>query len=170
MEASLNELELKVLHEISQIIGQALNLDEAMEAVLAILSDSLAMQRGTVTLKDPETGHLRICASHGLSPEEKQRGIYRLDEGVTGLIFRTAQPFVVPDVSKEPLFLNKTKSRRIDKGQISFIGVPIILKGSPMGVLSVDRLYGEDVAFEEISGFSASSPPSSSNLSVSTCK
>jgi Nif-specific regulatory protein len=149
MEANLNELELKVLYEISQIIGQALNLDQAMEAVLAILSDSLAMQRGTVTLKDPETGHLRICASHGLSPEEKQRGVYCLDEGVTGLIFRTAQPFVVPDVSREPLFLNKTGSRTIDKGRISFIGVPIILQGSPMGVLSVDRLYGEDISFEE---------------------
>ena len=149
MEANLNELELKVLHEISQIIGQALNLDQALQAVLAILSDSLAMQRGTVTLKDPETGHLRICASHGLSPEEKPPGIYRLDEGVTGLIFRTAQPFVVPDVSQEPLFLNKTKSRDIDKGQISCIGVPIILKGAPIGVLSVDRLYGEDIAFEE---------------------
>jgi Nif-specific regulatory protein len=75
MEANLNGLELKVLYEISKIIGQALNLDQAIQAVLAILSDSLAMQRGTVTLKDPETGHLRICASHGLSPEEKQRGI-----------------------------------------------------------------------------------------------
>ncbi len=149
METKLNELELKVLYEISKIIGQALDLDQAMEAVLAILSDSLAMQRGTVTLKDPETGHLRICASHGLSPEERQRGIYRLDEGVTGLIFRTAQPFVVPDVSQEPLFLNKTKSRNINKGQISFIGVPIILHGAPMGVLSVDRLYGEDISFEE---------------------
>ena len=149
METNLTELELKVLYEISKIMGQALNLDQAMEAVLAVLSDSLAMQRGTVTLKDPETGHLRICASHGLSLEEKQRGVYSLDEGVTGLIFRTAQPFVVPDVNKEPLFLNKTKSRKIDKGQISFIGVPIILHSAPIGVLSVDRLYGEDISFEE---------------------
>ncbi len=149
MDTNLTELELKVLYEISKFIGQALDLDQALQAVLAILSDSLAMQRGTVTLKDPETGHLRICASHGLTPEEMQRGVYRLDEGVTGLIFRTAQPFVVPDVSKEPLFLNKTKSRQIDKDQISFIGVPIVLHGSPIGVLSVDRLYGEDVSFEE---------------------
>jgi Nif-specific regulatory protein len=149
MEANLNELELKVLHEISQVIGQALNLDQALQAVLAILSDSLAMQRGTVTLKDPETGQLRICASHGLSLEEKQPGIYPLDEGVTGLIFRTAQPFVMPDVSQEPLFLNKTRPRDIDKGQISCMGGPIVLKGVPIGVLSVDRLYGEDIAFEE---------------------
>jgi Nif-specific regulatory protein len=149
MEANLTGLELKVLFEISKIMGQALNLDQAMEAVLACLSDSLTMQRGTVTLKDPETGNLRICASHGLSLEEKERGVYRLDEGVTGLIFRSAQPFVVPDVSKEPLFLNKTKSRQINKGQISFIGVPIILHGAPIGVLSVDRLYEEDISFEE---------------------
>lgn len=149
MEANLNELELKVLYEISKIIGQALNQDQALQAVLAILSDSLAMQRGTITLKDLETGSLRICASHGLSPEEKTIGIYRLNEGVTGLIFRTAQPFVMPDVSMEPLFLNTTKYRNIDKGQISFIGVPIIFKGAPQGVLSVDRLYGEDIAFEE---------------------
>jgi Nif-specific regulatory protein len=149
MEASLNELELKVLHEISKIIGQVLNLDQAMQAVLTILSDCLAMQRGVVTLKDQETGHLRICASHGLSPEEKQRGIYRLDEEVAGLIFRTAQPFVVLDVSQEPLFLHKTKSRSIDKGQVSGIGAPLILKGAPMGVLSVDRLHGENIALAE---------------------
>jgi Nif-specific regulatory protein len=149
MEVNLSELELKVLHEISQLIGQALSLDQALQAILAILSDSLAMQRGTVTLKDQETGHLRICASHGLSPEAKAREAYRLDEGVTGLIYRTAQPFVVPDVGQEPLFLNKTRSRDIDKGQLSLIGVPIILKGAPIGVLSVDRLYGEDIALEE---------------------
>jgi len=60
METDLNELELKVLLEISQIIGQALNLDQALQTVLAILSDSLGMQRGAITLKDQETA---ICAS-----------------------------------------------------------------------------------------------------------
>ena len=54
-----------------------------------------------------------------------------------------------PDISKEPLFLNKTGSRTIEKGQISFIGVPIILNGRASGVLSVDRLFDEDVSFEE---------------------
>ena len=149
MEANLNELELTVLHEISQIIGQALNLDQALQAVLAIWSDSLAMQRGTVTLKDLETGYLRICAAHGLSPEEKPRGICRLDESLIDLIFHTAQPFVIPDMSQEPLFLHNLKSPHLDKGQISCIGAPIIHKGAPIGILSVDRLYGEDIALEE---------------------
>ncbi|GKT10046.1 Nif-specific regulatory protein [Desulforhabdus sp. TSK] len=149
METKICELELKVLYEISRLIGQVLNLDQALETILGILSESLSMKRATVTLKDDETGHLIICASHGLSPTEKKRGVYRQDEGVTGLIFQTAEPFVVPDISREPLFLNKTRSRRIEKDRISFLGVPIKLQAAPIGVLSVDRLFGDEVSFEE---------------------
>ncbi len=115
MKTKIAELELKVLYDICEIIGQALNLEHALEKILAILSDSLSMKRATVTLKDPKAGALRIRASHGMSEEEKQRGVYRFDEGVTGLIFRTAKPFAVPDVKKEPLFLDKTGTRRIEK-------------------------------------------------------
>ena len=149
MNTRVNQLELKVLYDISRIIGQALNLDQTLEIILKILSEYLAMKRATITLKGEEEGVLSIRASHGLRPKEQKRGVYRLDEGITGRIFRTAEPFVVPDISKEPLFLNKTGSRKIDKGQISFIGVPILLNGRPVGVLSVDRLFGEDVSFEE---------------------
>jgi Nif-specific regulatory protein len=149
MDPKANELELKVLFDISQIIGQALDLDRTLEVVLAILSEYLSMNRATITLMDKEVGHLRIRGSHGLSPREKSRGVYHLDEGVTGLIYRTGEPVVVPDISQEPLFLNKTGARQIDKGTISFIGVPVLIKGKPVGVLSVDRLFDEDVSFEE---------------------
>jgi Nif-specific regulatory protein len=102
-----------------------------------------------VTLKDNETGKLMIRASHGLSETEKLRGVYRQDEGVTGHIFQSGQPLMVPDISKEPLFLDKTRSRRIEKGPISFIGVPISLHGKPIGVLNVDRLFGAEISPEE---------------------
>jgi len=149
MDAAVEKLELKVLYEISQMVGQALHLEQALQAILGVLSRSLAMERATVVLRDPGTGLLKIRAAHGLREEEISRGIYHPDEGITGLIFRSAKPFVVPDISREPLFLNKTGSRSIDKNQISFIGVPIILHGQTVGVLSVDRLFGHDVTFEE---------------------
>lgn len=149
MKATINTLELKVLYEISRVTGRALDLDHALNSVLRILSDSLEMKRGTVTLKDDESGNLIICASHGLSEVEEKRGVYRQDEGVTDLIFRTAEPFVVPDISQEPLFLNKTRSREIERERIAFLGVPILLHGLPVGVLSVDRLFGNEISFEE---------------------
>ncbi len=149
METNLRETELNVLYETCRVIGQALKLDQALETILGVLSASLAMKRATITLIDEETGYLIIRASHGLSQAERRRGIYRQDEGVTGLIFQTAQPYVVPDISKEPLFLNKTRSRPILKESITFLGVPILLYGKAIGVLHVDRLFGNEIPYEE---------------------
>jgi len=149
MDTPLSELKLKVLYEIGQIIGQALNLDQTLEKVLQILGVYLSMKKATITLKDAKTGHLRLRICHGLTDEEKSRGIYYLNERITSQIFRTGQPFVVPDVRKEPLFLNKTKSRPLGKREISFIAVPIMFQGMPFGVLIVDRLFGNEVSFKE---------------------
>ncbi|MFP5238191.1 MAG: sigma 54-interacting transcriptional regulator, partial [Acidobacteriota bacterium] len=146
---SVSQLELKVLYEISQIIGQALDLDQTLSDILRILSETLEMKRATITLLDEETNTLAISASHGLSPEEKRRGVYRLDEGVTGRIFQTGKPFVVPDITKEPLFLDKTQSRGMERGRIAFLGVPVTIKGQPGGVLTADRLFSDDVSYDE---------------------
>lgn len=149
MEKRIRETELNVIFETCRVIGQALKLDRALDTILAILSSSLAMKRATVTLEEEETGYLVIRASHGLTQAERKRGVYGKDEGITGLIFRTAKPYIVPDISKEPLFLNKTGSRQIQKEYISFLGVPILLHGKSIGVLSVDRLFGDEIPFEE---------------------
>ena len=149
MQLAVAQLELKALFEISRIIGQALDLDRSLERVLEVLSESMAMKRATLTLLDEETGVLGIRASHGLSPEERRRGVYRNAAGVTGRIFQTAEPFYVPDISKEPLFLNKTQARPRDKSGIAFVGVPILVQGLTVGVLTVDRLFGEEISFEE---------------------
>ena len=76
MDTRVSQLELKVLYDISQIIGQALNLDQTLEIILEILSEYLSMKRATITLKNGEEDTLSIRASHGLRPKEKRkRGI-----------------------------------------------------------------------------------------------
>jgi len=149
MERRIRETELNVIFETCRVIGQALKLDQALDTILAILSSSLFMKRATVTLKDEESGYLVIRASHGLTESERKRGVYRQDEGITGLIFRTARAYIVPDISIEPLFLNKTRSRHIQKESIAFLGVPILLHGKPIGVLNVDRLFEDEIPFNE---------------------
>ena len=142
---SLDALELEVLYAISEVISDVLELDRALRRVLRILSETLDMERATITLLDEESGRLVIRASHGLSPQEEQRGIYAIGEGVTGQVFATGEPCVVPDVRSEPLFLNRTGARAVAKEKLSFIAVPITLKRHPIGVLSVDKLFGKDV-------------------------
>lgn len=143
-------LETQALYQIAQLIESAIDLDKALSETLRILHDTLRMERATLVLRDETGTKLLIRASYGLADEEAKKGVYRMNEGIIGRIFQNREPFVVPDVHNEPLFLNRTGARkRLSKGEISFIGVPVILMEKPVGVLSVDRLFGPEISFEE---------------------
>ncbi len=143
-------IELHALYRITRLIGKAVELDSLLNSILEILSDTLNMERATIVIFDKATQKLAIKASCGLSEEEKLRGVYRPDEGIIGQIFRTRSPFIVPDITSEPLFLNRTGARQpVNRNKISFLGVPLLVHDIPEGVLTVDRLFGDDVSFEE---------------------
>jgi Nif-specific regulatory protein len=136
-------LELGAIYEISKILSSSLDLRVTLREVLGVLSSYLKMQRGMVSLVH-DSGDLHIVGASGLSTEEIQRGRYQLGEGITGRIMKSGSPMVVPDIAKEPLFLNRTGSRRLAEGQVvSFIGVPIKIGRETIGVLSVDREPGD---------------------------
>ena len=142
--------ELTVLYEISQLLVSTPDPKEALNRVLNILHSKMGMQRGTITLLDPETHELNIEAAHGLTGKERERGHYQIGEGITGKVVETGEPVIVPHVGKEPLFLNRTKARGdVQKDNISFICVPIRIGSFTYGALSADRLFSKEISFEE---------------------
>lgn len=146
----LETLKIRALSEICKLIGRAVHLDTTLSRVLKVLHDILHMERATLVLLDQNRQRLSIKASYGLSVEEEQRGIYGLSEGICGQIFQSGSPCVVPDVHSEPLFLNRTGARSgIRKESLSFLGVPVKVEEHPVGVLTVDHLFGPEVSFEE---------------------
>jgi len=150
----LEALKIQALSEICQLIGEAVHLDTALTKILQILHDILRMDRATLVLLEPYKQRLEIKASYGLTVEEEQRGVYGLSEGICGQIFQSGSPCIVPDINSEPLFLNRTGARTtINKEQLSFIGVPVLLAQKPVGVLTVDRLFGPEISFKEDVGF-----------------
>jgi len=147
---STQGLELLALHRITELIGSAVDLEVSLERILEVVNTTLKMERATLLLYDPASSSLVITASCGLSEAEELRGVYRPDEGVIGQIFRTRSPFVVPDIQSEPLFLNRTGARTgVSRDKVSFLGVPVMVKDQPEGVLTVDRIFGDEVSFEE---------------------
>ena len=143
--------ELSALYEINKALASSLDLRESAVQVLATLSTRLAMKRGTITLLDPASGELAIQVSHGLSQKEQARGRYRIGEGITGKVFETGKPIVVPDLRADPRFLNRTGARTASVGQqLSFLAVPIKVHGETLGVLGVDQLFpGDPGSFDE---------------------
>ncbi len=142
-------LELTVLYEISKLVSTTLDLNKVAASTLKLLSDSLKLNRGALTLLDEETGELSIRAAYGMTREEILRGKYKVGEGVTGKVVKTGMPMIVPRIGLEPLFLDRTGSRgRLNNEDISFISVPIRLSGKVVGSLSVDRIFSEKVSFD----------------------
>ena len=143
-------LELTTLYEVSKALNSSLDLEKIIRALFKILHEKMGMERGTLTLLDSRTGELIIEVAHGLGRQEIERGRYRIGEGITGKVVEAGEPIVVPNVGNEPLFLNRTRARGdIKRGNISFICVPIKLEQKTIGAFSVDRLFDENISFEE---------------------
>jgi Nif-specific regulatory protein len=138
--------EITYLYEIAKSLSETIDLKKSLYSVLEILSKSLGMRRGTITILNPLRDEIQIQVAHGLSRSAMQRGKYKPGEGITGRVIQQGKALVVPKISEEPLFLNRTASRRQTQEEISFICVPIKKGQQVVGALSVDLPY--DASFD----------------------
>jgi len=142
--------ELSLFLEISRILDQSLDLKQVIQPVLTAVADHLGMLRGMITLLNRKSGEIFIEAAYGLSPTERERGRYRLGEGITGKVTQSGQAMVIPRISEEPEFLNKTGARRGKQYQdISFICVPVKIGNETIGALSADREFSGESKLQE---------------------
>jgi Nif-specific regulatory protein len=134
------DVEVSTIYEISKILGSSLDLEKTVREVLNVLAIQMGIQRGMVSLVR-EDGDLHTIGAIGLSRDEFRRGVYHSGEGITGRIHRSGSPSIVPNIAKEPLFLNRTGAlEAVPEGvTAAFIGVPIKAGGESFGVLSILR-------------------------------
>jgi Nif-specific regulatory protein len=145
--AKIKSKRLAALLEVSQALGSTLDTRAAVEKVLEILDRELGMKRGAIALLEGE-GDLKIQYAYGLSDGERLRGRYKIDEGVTGKVVSSGRPIIVPQVSREPLFLYRTRKRSPDKEE-SFICVPIRERRKTIGALSITYPYKQNRNYED---------------------
>ena len=139
---SREDRELGLLTRMSEVLSTALEPQSFFKQTIEALANELGMVRGTLVLLDKTTNKLKISAAHGLSAAERARGEYAIGEGITGHVVETGAPEVIPDVSQDTRFLNRTATRRIDSANpIAFICVPIKVDTEVVGALSVDRPF-----------------------------
>ena len=134
--------EITCLYEITKAIHSTMDLTKVLYKVLDLLAENLGMNRGSITLLNPDTSEINIEVAHGISSMAKTKGRYKLGEGITGRVIESGRPMAVPHLDQEPLFLDRTGTRsRIDKSKISFICVPIKEGRRVIGALSADRIF-----------------------------
>jgi Nif-specific regulatory protein len=142
--------EVTLLYEITKTLNVTLDLKKSLYKVLDILASSTGMVRGTVTILNPVRNEIHIEVAHGLTKAAMQKGKYKPGEGITGRVIETGKALLVPKISEEPMFLNRTATRKAaGEKELSFMCVPVKKGGEVVGALSVDRPYDESYSLKD---------------------
>ena len=146
-----NELkELTLLFDISISLNKSKNIKDVLYQILEMMAKYIGMDRGTITLVKKGTSEINIEEAYGLSKEEKARGKYTVGEGIIGKVVKSGMSVYIPRISDEPQFMDKTKARKkINIEDVSFLCVPIKHDKEVIGTLSVDRVFNNNLSFEE---------------------
>jgi len=146
---------LQDLLELSQTLGATLNLRSALQRVLATLEESHGTLSGIVVLREGDTEALTVEAASG-SGAQAQRARYRVGEGIVGRVVQSGRPVIVPQVSREPLFLDRSGVfRRSGRAEMSYLCVPIRLEHRTVGALGVGLPYEAQRHYEQEARFLA---------------
>ena len=149
---------LSTLLEISQALSGTLNLKAGLHRVLEVLEKHHGLVSSAVMLLREDSKEILIEAASGVTADGL-RARYHVGEGITGRVVESGKPVVVPQASREPLFLGRaTPTRALDKHEISLISVPITVNRKTLGALAAvlrykkDRDYDREVRFLRVAG------------------
>jgi Nif-specific regulatory protein len=144
------KFELDALYRISQILTTGSRQRQMLAEVLDIMHEMLGLMRGTIMLLSPDGKELMTEVAHSLSETNRRAVRYRMGEGITGRVIQTAKPAIVPEVSKEPLFLDRLHKRKQQSHEeFSFFCVPIAIGTEVVGTLSADKVFDAGASLEE---------------------
>jgi Nif-specific regulatory protein len=139
---------LSLLFQISEVVGKSSDIEEAIILVMDELADMFGILQAFLTVLNRNSSKIVIEVAYGLTKEQKERGEYKIGEGIIGEVVRSGEPVIIPHISDEPRYLNKTKSTSKNKDEDSFICVPIRAKNEIIGALSVKLKYYSKASFQ----------------------
>jgi len=105
-----------------------------------------------ITIFNRETNEIFIEERFGLTDNEKAKGHYMPGKGITGKVVDSGTPIVVPDISKEPLFPDRTGSSAVrdeSPGGLVFICVPILWDNDVTGTISTLKKENKIFSLDE---------------------
>jgi nitrogen-specific signal transduction histidine kinase/putative methionine-R-sulfoxide reductase with GAF domain len=136
---------LDCLYRVGAFVNATEDPREALDFILEEIVRTLGASSASIALVEPATGSLRIEVSNGLDAASTSE-IIGQGQGITGWVALYAKPQRIPDVSKDPRYVE------IRKGIRSELAVPMELMGHVIGVVNcdsdrLDAFTEQDVAF-----------------------
>ncbi len=130
--------ELVAIYEVSKTLASSLDIAKTFREALNYLVHAFDWRRAFVLLAEPGASLRGLCAV-GLTREEQQRLHYQSGEGIVGRVFANGIQLMLPDVSAEPLYLNRAGG--LDPRSevpVAMIFTPISAERRIVGLLVID--------------------------------
>jgi signal transduction histidine kinase/CheY-like chemotaxis protein len=148
-EIKRNLERIRALHEINLAITSTLNLRSVLDFLVERLDSLFPFPVATtVRLFNKESGLLEPVACRNLNELVWKAEEGKTSRGPANLVLKTKAPVTIRNVQTDPRVLNPEFFRRY--GLISYMGVPLIAKREPLGVLGLYTREEREFTKEEI--------------------
>lgn len=124
---------LLLLESIGTLIGESGDLPDTLERIVGLVAERLDMEVCSIYRFVAESNELLLVATHGLDPTSVGKVSMRVDEGLTGFVVQQGEPVMAIDALAHPRY--KYFPETGEERYHSFLGVPIVDRREPLGVL-----------------------------------
>ncbi len=135
------DLELVTIYEISKILTSSLDFQKSVREALNVMLTHLHMRHAMVSMVQGE-GKLHVLGAAGVPFAVQEDIILDSESGIVGQVLKHGSPMVVPDITADPVFINRTGRDLSQCAGVALIAVPVKIGREVVGVLSVDRPPG----------------------------
>ena len=129
---------LRVLEDISAITARSEDLQETLQRVVEVVAERVGTDVCSLYILDPRAQRLTLWATVGLDRNSIGKVTMSVEEGLTGMAIEKLEPVMAVDAITHPRY--KFFPETGEEKYHSFLGVPIIERGTPIGVLVVQTL------------------------------
>lgn len=139
---------LTILEDISTVISHSQDLQETLRSIVAIVAERMETEVCSLYILDRQRGRLTLRATMGLDQEAVGKVSMGTGEGLTGLVIEKMGPVTVVDALAHPRYkyFPETGEERFH----SFLGVPLMERKKPLGVLVVQTSRRREFSRDEI--------------------
>ena len=131
MEAQLTFL--REIQGISTLVNSTLDLDGILGSLAERAVVTMGAKGCTLRLIDPESGHLELAASYGVSSEYLQRGEVENERNIKMVL--SGEPVAIYDISHDQRL--EYHQQMAVEGIVSLLAVPVKVNGEVIGVLRI---------------------------------
>jgi phosphotransferase system enzyme I (PtsP) len=136
-----------LLRDLRDVLGNYADPERRLEMVVKTIAQGMGTPVCSIYIKRPGEV-LELFATYGLSQQAVHQTRLRIGEGLVGLVTQTAAPVIAADAWQHPNFVYRPETA--EEQYKSFCGVPILLGGRVIGVLTIQNAQRRDFAGEDV--------------------